>query len=255
MEEEIKNTEEQNIEVAEKSEQEEDLLSLNQYLTLCLTFEDDPTEENDLAIKAFLSQLQIRDFLPLQEKTTIAITIAKDLIDELDSSGAASVLEIDKMFKGLLSYVINIDNDIGILDQTFVAYDYCYIYGLADTILNVCSKDYQRFCSYIDNMINVSNAYRLIQTASILNDAEYNKWIETLKDVKNQFTPDMIKGLLAVDVMNNGGDELQQTLGELAAKEVEEGLAQDEAKYSKIGEDLDKKLNHITDIKPDDEEQ
>ncbi len=226
---------------------DDDKLSLAHYLELCLNFEDDPTEKNAVEISSFLSQLQIKDFLPLKDKTVVAITITKDLIDELDASGAASTLEIGKMFKGLLAYVVNLKNDIGILDKTFVAYDYCYIHGLADTILKVCSKDYQRLCSYIDNMINVSNAYRLIQTASILNDTEYSKWINTLNELKEKITPDMLKSLLAVDVMNNGGNELQEVLGEMAAREAMSGLEKDEAKYNKIGEDLDKKFNYIKD--------
>lgn len=241
--------------ISNESIENNNYLSLNKYFELCLNFEDNPTSENELAIKTFLSQLQIKDFLSLKQKTIVAITITKDLIDELDSSGAASTLEIGKLFHGLLSYVINIKDDIGMLNRTFIAYDYCYMYGLADTILNICSKDYQRLCSYIDNMINISNAYRLIQTASVLNDTEYNKWINTMKDLKEQITPEMLKSLLAVDVMNNGGNDLQNILGEMAAKEVEEGLRHDEVKYTKISEDLDRKLNHVKDINPNNEEK
>ena len=78
--------------------------------------------------------------LPLKEKTILSVFIAKDLIDELDASGAASVLEIDKLFKGLMSYVVNLNVDIGELEKTFVAYDYCHEYNLVDAILKVCEK-------------------------------------------------------------------------------------------------------------------
>lgn len=224
--------------------EEQERLSLNYFLQLCLQFEDNPSEEADLLIKKFLSELQIKDYLPLKEKTIAAIQITRDLIDELDASGAASTLEIGKLFKGLMAYAVNLDVDIGTLDRTFVAYDYCHEYGLVDTILKVCEKDYQHFCSYIDGMVNTSNAYRLIQTASVLNDTEYNKWIDTMKDLKQTLTPDMLKSLLAIDAMNNGGSELQDTLGEAALEEVNQGLAQDEAKYGAIAKDLDNKLNH-----------
>ena len=226
-------------------DEDDSQLSLTHYLELCLKFEEDPTDNNLLEISSFFSKMQIRDFLPLKDKTFIAITIAKDLVDELDASGAASTLEINKLFKGLLAYVVNLKNDIGFLDKTFVAYDYCYIHGLVDEILGVCAKDYQRLCSYIDNMINVSNAYRLIQTASVLNDTEYTKWVDTLKDLKEKITPEMLKSLLAVDTMSHGGGQLQAVLGEAAAKEAMSGLEEDELKYKSIGKDLGKKLSHI----------
>ena len=234
----------QNIE-NEFKENQDDKLSLIEYFNLCLKFEDEPTDENMREIQDFLSDLEIKDFLSLKEKTIVAIQITSDLIDELDASGAASTLEIGKLFKGLLSYVVNLKNDIGVLDRTFIAYDYCYIYGLADAILRVCSKDYQHLCSYLDNMINMSNAYRLIQTASILNKTEYNKWVNTLNDLKEKITPEMLQSLLSIDAMNNGGDDLKTVLGAMAAEEVEKSLQKDAIKYDNIAQDLDNKLNHI----------
>ena len=218
-------------------------LSLNDFLQLCLQFEDDPTEANDLEISRFLSELQVRDYLPLQEKTIISVQITRDLIDELDATGAASTLEIGKIFKGLMAYVVNMDMDIAPLDKTFVAYDYCYQYNLVDTILKVCEKDFQRFCAYVDGMVNTTNAYRLIQTASILNDKEYDKWINTMNDLKEKLTPEMLQSLLAIDTMNNGGDEFKQVLGEAALDEVNKGLNEDVKKYEVIGQDLDNKLS------------
>lgn len=232
---------------------EQERLSLNDFLQLCLQFEDDPTEENDLEIQKFLSSLQIKDYLPLQEKTIISIQITRDLIDELDASGAASTLEIGKIFKGLMAYVVNMDVDIAPLDKTFVAYDYCHQYNLVDTILNVCERDFNRFCDYLDGMINTSNAYRLIQTASLLNNTEYSKWINTMNELKEKLTPEMLESLLAVDVMNNGGDGLKDVLGEMALEEVNNGLRVDEQKYEAIRKDIDAKLQHLypQDIKDD----
>ena len=240
----IEELEEENENIQE-IEEDDDTVSLADYFTLCLDFEDDPTDKNSFAITEYLSKLRIKDFLSLQEKTIIATNITRSLIDELDATGAATSLEIGKVFQGLLAYVVNLRNDIGILNKTFITYDYCYIYGLVDTILKVCSKDYARLCSYIDNMINVSNAYRLIQTASILNDTEYNKWVNTLNDLKEKITPDMLKSLLSVDVMNNGGSDMQKLFGEMAAEQVNAGLKKDEDKYDKIAQDLDAKLGHL----------
>ena len=195
-------------------------------------------------IKDFLGALDVKEFLPLKEKTLVAVDIIKDLIDEFDVTGSATTLEIGKLFKGLLKYVVNLKNDIGALNKTFVAYDYCHIYGLVNVIQSVCYDDFQRLCSYIDNMINISNAYRLIQTASILNDTEYGKWVQTLKDLKEKITPEMLQSLLAVDVMNNGGDELKDLFGEIAAKQAMSGIEKDKAKYDAIAKDLDNKANH-----------
>ena len=224
--------------------EEQERLSLNYFLQLCLQFEDDPTQENDLEIKKFLGALQIKEYLPLQQKTVIGIQIVRDLIDEFDASGSASMLEIDKIFKGLMSYVVNMDVDIAPLDKTFVAYDYCHEYKLVDTILDVCERDFKRFCEYVDGMVNTSNAYRLIQTASVFNDAEYDKWINTMKDLPEKLTPEMLQGLLAIDVMNNGGSEFQNLLGEAALTGINKGASLDEAKYEAIAKDLDKKFNH-----------
>lgn len=216
-------------------------LSLNTYMQLCLSFQDNPTQENEEQIKKFIAKLQVREYMPFKEKMVHAGAVLVNMRDDFDAFGAAAMIEICKVAHCLLHYAINLDIDIDNLIETYTGYDLCMQYGLIDKILEGCYKDYNRFSSMIDNMINVSNAYRLIQTASLINDTEYYKWVAMLQELKDTFTPEMLKSLEKVRLGTNDIPEaLVEIMANASVNGDEKNVLDEEKKYQRILEDLKK---------------
>lgn len=220
---------------------DEKKLSLNQYLQLCAEMEHNPSEEADGKIREFLSGLVVRDYLPLSEKAIGAAASLLEIGEEFDAFGAASYLEMGKLFHGLCHYAVNLDNDIGVLARTYVGYDMCYKYGLAQTILRVASEDYVRFCAYVDQVSNLSNAYRLIQTASLMSTENYDKWVELMHDLKDSLSPDLLKALEGFNIAGSGvTEDLVRKLADESVKQTEADVRRNEQLYEALAEDLAK---------------
>lgn len=220
---------------------DEKKLSLNQYLQLCAEMEHNPSEEADGKIREFLSGLVVRDYLPLSEKAIGAAASLLEIGEEFDAFGAASYLEMGKLFHGLCHYAVNLDNDIGVLARTYVGYDMCYKYGLAQTILRVASEDYARFCAYVDQVSNLSNAYRLIQTASLVSTENYDKWVELMHDLKDSLSPDLLKALEGFNIAGSGvTEDLVRKLADESVKQTEADVQRKEQLYEALAEDLAK---------------
>lgn len=231
-------------------------LSLNKYLQLCVAFETNPSEETDAEIHDFLNKLVVKEYLPLAEKSIYAASVLLEISDDFDSFGAAAFLEMGKLFHGLCNYAINLDNDIGMLARTHAAYDLCYKYGLADAIRKRCNEDYQRFCAYVDNASNISNAYRLIQTASLLNSAEYEKWVDAMKELKATFTPEMLKNLEGINIAGSGfTEDLVRAMAAGAIENAERESLREEQKFAALAEDLNMKIGRYGVVMPSDEDE
>lgn len=108
-----------------------------------------------------------------------------------------------KVARGLLRYCVNLDNDAEILSITMGAYDHIQTYGLAKVILNVCREDYAVLCSMVDNTFNIGHVKAFADTAALLNQTEYDKWIETMSRLKSELTPEILKGLMAAGNMSS----------------------------------------------------
>lgn len=224
----------------------ENKLSLKDFLNLCVEFESNPSEENDKKIQDFLSQLQIKEYLSLKEKAIVAMSILSEIHIDYDAIGAASFIEMGKIFHGLCSYIVNLNMDIDFLSKTYAAYDVIVRYGFFDKVVSFCEKDYARLCVYVDNAINASNIYRLIQTTALLNDEELEKWVKTMEDVKDTLTPEVMKSFETINFANKDvTKELISAIAENSLVKTQKILADEKEKYEAISKELNSKLPGI----------
>lgn len=223
----------------------ENRLSLREFLNLCVNFESDPSEENDKKIQDFLGQLQIKEYLSLKEKAIIAMSILSDIGKDFDAIGTSSMLEMGKIFHGLCSYVVNLDMDIDFLSKTYAAYDVVMRYGFYDKVSAYCEKDYMRLCNYIDNSINASNIYYLIQTAALLDNERLEEWTKVMDEVKETLTPEVMKSLETVNLANKDvTKELFSAIAENSLAKAQKILADEKIKYEAIGKSLKSEMNN-----------
>lgn len=172
----------------------------------------------------------------------IIYTIPKDY----DVIGDATHIEIRKIIKGLLSYVVNLENDMQSVDNTFSIYDIILQYGLYDTVIEFCREDYNRLIKIVDNTFNFDNIYKLITAIQFFDTASYDKWVENMKSLKDTLTPEVLEGIKQLNKMNvteftemvNGMVQeasLQKAQNDLKHAEIikEKGLAEEEKKEEK----------------------
>lgn len=180
-------------------------LKLSKYIELCTDFEEHPEDvTKDEAIKDFIAQLVVRDFLPMKNKVMKAMEIATLIPDDYDAASAAGTYEMARVTHGLLAYCVNLEDDLMPLDTTFVVYDKLYQYGLAPAIEKICQVDYDRFSGMLRDMINVANIKALTQTVQLVNFGEYDRWIKTMEEFKQTLTPEMVRDLVAISEMSTG---------------------------------------------------
>ena len=180
-------------------------LKLSKYIELCTEFEEHPEDRTkDEAIKDFIAQLVVRDFLPMKNKVMKAMEIAALIPDDYDAASAAGTYEMARVTHGLLAYCVNLEDDLMPLDTTFVVYDKLYQYGLAPAIEKICQVDYNRFSGMLRDMVNVANIKALAQTVQLVNFGEYDRWIKIMEELKQTLTPEMVKDLVAISEMSTG---------------------------------------------------
>lgn len=201
-------------------------LLLSEYLELTTDFAQEPTFEKESRITDWLSQLEVREYMPMKEKALVMMDILSGAAQEYDVPGLATHLEMCKMARGLLRYCTNLENDVEILSLTMGAYDNIQIYGLAKVVRDVCHEDYGVLCSMVDNTFNISNVKTFADTAALLNKTEYDKWVNTMKQLKSELTPEVLQGLIAASNMSAPEfADLSQALAETALRDAANQLA------------------------------
>lgn len=217
-------------------------LKLSDYLILAAKFNEDPTEENSQALEDFLDKLVVREYIPLKEKDILMVQVLRKITKDFDAAGAASFLEMGKIETGLFAYCVNLELDTGVLSGTYTSYDLYFQHGLVDSILLVCEDDYKRLCTMIDNAIQFSNIYRLIESAQLLDSTEYDKWIETMNDIKDTINSDTIKDIIGVVAQpDEKTKSLMDMLNEEALREIQEEYNSDHNKFQAAIRALSKK--------------
>jgi hypothetical protein len=220
---------------------EEKTLKLTDYLKLTLDFEENPSVENQTAIDDFLGKIIVKDYLPIKDKTIALVKILNGIDVESDAPGAALYLEINKVVKGLLSYCVNLENDSGILANTMGVYDNIQLYGLAKIVKKVCEDDYKVLCNMVDNSINFANILKLLESVAFANNVEYNKWIETLEELKEKLTPEILQGLIEINHANSDEfRDLAESLSSSSLEKVNQTLKEDKLKREQIAKDFKK---------------
>lgn len=223
----------------------EEKLKFSDYLLMCTSYNEEPTDENYKKIQKFLSALQIREFLPLKEKELVCGKVFSFLNDSFNAIGVARYLEMHKVLQGLFSYCVNMENDIGdVYSVVHSVYDSVFVYGLYDTIYTQCTKDYDRLSRMIDNTLNVMNIEKIIETANLFDQAGYDEWSKQMEEIKNTLDSETVKQLIQMTSQANGSsDELMESLTELALQTANKEMEETNKKFEKITEDLDSEKN------------
>ena len=212
-------------------------LLLSDYLLACIHFEKDPSEENEKAIKDFLSQLSVKEYLGHKEKEMNMMTVLSTLPDDYDTVATAGQYATSKIVYGLFPYANNLVNDVSLATLTFFAIDCFYTHGLVDTIMKYCEKDYLRWEKMVDDSLRFDGMYKMLNTLSLLDSAEYDKWMAMMKDLKQEFTPEMIKALSTLATEGTGGiEQLKETLSAAALEQAQEDMKAKMAQANKLAE-------------------
>lgn len=224
-------------------------LLLSEYLIACINFEKDPSEDNEKVIHDFLNKLVIKGYMNHKDKEMNMMTVLSTIPEEYDAVATAGQYTISKLVYGLLPYATNLSNDIQLPTLTFYAIDCFYTYGLVDTIMKYCSIDYNRWEKMVDDSIRFDGVYKMINTLALLDSAEYDKWIKTMKDMKQEFTPEMIKAVSALATEGTGGiEKIKESLSEAALEHANNELKDKLTQASQ----LEEKIREIQDQKGED---
>ena len=217
-----------------EDEKVEEKVKLSDYLSFCLDFEKDRNrEEADKNIKNFLGKLIIKEYLPLSEKQVRVIGILDRINSDYDVSGVAALLEIEKIRTGLLSYCVNLEDDVPSVAGYFLV-DMGYQYGLCDTIMSVCEKDVNRLFKMIDDSMNAANIYRITQTASLFNKEAYDEWLDNMEKLKETLNSENLKELLSVAGSESPEvKEMFDSLRDLTVKGIQEDIRNEAKKFEK----------------------
>lgn len=221
-------------------------LLLSEYLLACIHFEKDPSEENEKAIHDFLDQLSVKEYLGHKEKEMNMMTVLTTIPEDYDTVASAGQYAISKIVYGLFPYANNLVNDVSLATLSFFAIDCFYTHGLVDTILKYCEKDYLRWEKMVDDSLRFDGIYKMLNTLPLLDSAEYDKWITMMKDLKQEFTPEMIKAISTLAAEGTGSiEQLKETLETAALEQAQENM---KAKIIQANQ-LEEKIQEIQDKK------
>ena len=161
-------------------------IKLSEILKAYINFKDHPDEEHWKKVSELISELKIREYLPLLDKQ-LALTIILNKIEYQDKDAVATQmnLEIAKVIYGLLAYCINLENDLGFeaLLNGFVV-DSLYNCGLVGSILDICEKDYTLLCDMVQSTINFSNIFRITETMTLFSPEKLEELKQTTEELR-----------------------------------------------------------------------
>ena len=204
-------------------------LKLMEYIRLCTEFEKDGDPKRQEELERWISEVVIKEYMPLKDKIIHLMEIITTVPSESDAPGAAGSIENGKVIFGLLNYCVNLENDAGVIARTFSVYDMIMEHGLGTKILNICREDYRTFCGMVSDMINVTNMEKFVETAALQNVTEYDKWVETMKELKTSLTPEMIRDLLIISERSDGAlRDFEKDLAGEALRQANVAIANDE---------------------------
>lgn len=182
-----------------------DKVKLSEYLDTCAEFEAGnlTQEEADARFTDFYKRLVVRDYMSIKNKMISITKILFATEEIIDAVASAAYLEMRKVLVGLLSYAVNLENDVEALGPLFPVYDKIHEYGLYDQLLGYCADDYFRFCDMLSDAISVSNIRALSESAALFDNAAFTEWVDKMVELKDQLTPEFIQGLIALNTKND----------------------------------------------------
>ena len=224
-----------------------DNLKMTQYILKCAQFQEDP--ENTALydeISNFCANLVVREYIPLKEKELIVMKILSYLNSDYDALGAATFLEMGKTNIALLEYCVNLDNDLdfNFLMNLHLTTDVIMQFGLYDEIIKTAGEDYKRLCVMIDNAINASNIYRLLQTAQLFDKQSYEDWKKAIDELQTTVSSKNVQDLInLIDHSDQEGKEIVDRVRQMAVDQVNAEIRNEEAKFRAAVDFMEEKEN------------
>ena len=148
------------------NETEEKIVSLDEFLNICIKFLNSEITKEDL--KEWLdNNLYIKRYLPLQTKCAIIthILLEDNFLGIDNNIIIAYQIELKKFYRILLSYT-NID--VSECEDLMTMENYDIIMMCVGNVLySLIGEDYNRTVDLLNNTINVSNIQNIMDTISI----------------------------------------------------------------------------------------
>lgn len=211
--------------------EEDNKLKISEYLLACIDFEKTQSEDKLKEINDFIAKINFREYIPLKEKEILIMRIMSSISKDFDAPGAAAFVEMGKIGVGLLSYCTNLEVDVNFFNTLYHAYDLLHEFGLVGVVLEHCHKDYDVLVSMLDKSLSFDNFYRIIQTASLFDEESYDKWLETMNNLKTTLDQENLKALMAtVNTEDEASKEVLQKLKEVAVQQVNDEMVHEQEK-------------------------
>ena len=183
---------------------EDKKIKLTSFLESFLKFKKDPTPEVEDEVAKIVDQFVIREYIPLAEKQVYIASILSCIPDDAnDALVAENWITMGKVIYGILSYVVNLENDLDRASLVPAVIDVLYESGVVDKILKYSQKDYSRMEQMIQEALNFSNIFRIVQTAALFDKDQLDTFIGAIYDFKKDLTPELLEGLTTIAVSNS----------------------------------------------------
>ena len=184
------------------NETEEKIISLDEFLNVCIKFLNSEITKEDL--KEWLdNNLYIKRYLPLQTKCAIIthILLEDNFLGIDDNIIIAYQIELKKFYRILLSYT-NID--VSECEDLMTMENYDIIMMCVGNVLySLIGEDYNRTVDLLNNTINVSNIQNIMDTISISGNNQTKMSSELKKTFKifdeNKETVDKILDIIKIN--------------------------------------------------------
>lgn len=194
---------------------DENMILLSDILEKCLDFRQQPAEETYKGIEAMIAKIDVRERLTLAEKGLAVMNVLNTIKDNSNALECAFELESGLFFKGTLSYTLNLKIDIPASLMNIETYDLLITFGLEDHILSFCGADHARMRKMLDDAVNFSNIFKLVDSTKLISGENIAELQTTLQGLKEMLTLDRIRELKGVMVETEPAwTELKKTIGE-----------------------------------------
>lgn len=166
----------------------EDRITLEEIVKFLEKYKKKETTEE--AYKLFIKKLNIKSYLPLEQKSQILISMVMNLVytEGFVSEMAAVDLELRKLFRCLLAYTDMDMNSVDIYPIDFATYDIFIESGLYDYILSICEKDYKRLEKLLEQALSFESVMQTSMNLAHVNPEEMSRQIKEGEKFMSRFT-------------------------------------------------------------------
>lgn len=162
-------------------------------------------ETSEEAYKLFINKLNIKPYLPLEQKAQILISIVMNLVytEGFVSELAAVDLELRKLFRCLLAYTDMDMNSVDLYPIDFATYDMFIESGLYDYILSICEKDYKRLEQLLAQALSFESIMQASMNFAQMNPEEMSNQIKASEKFMEGFTTQDLEHLANIATLTD----------------------------------------------------